>query len=194
MVEKDIEAVGPPKPIPYFKQLSDKAGITPEVEAWKYAGSGTEEDPYAVTWIDHDPRNPLLYPAATKWAIAILVGLHTLTVSFVSSAYTGGAEGVMRDFHVNEVIFTLGLSLFVLGFALGPLLWAPFSELYGRQPIFIITFGALAAFTAGAAGSQNIATLVILRFFAGAFGSSPLVNAGGVLADLFNARQRGMAM
>jgi len=53
---------------------------------------------------------------------------------------------------------------------------------------------ALAAFNAGAAGSRNIQTLLILRFFAGAFGSSPLTNAGGVIADMFPASQRGIAM
>lgn len=52
----------------------------------------------------------------------------------------------------------------------------------------------LTAFNAGAAGSQNIWTLIILRFFAGAFGSSPLTNAGGVIADMFPAKQRGLAM
>jgi MFS family permease len=76
----------------------------------------------------------------------------------------------------------------------GPLLWAPMSELFGRQILFFITYGALTAFNAGAAGSQNVATLLILRFLAGAFGSSPLTNAGGVIADMFPARERGLAM
>lgn len=71
---------------------------------------------------------------------------------------------------------------------------APLSELYGRQVLFIGTYGALTAFNAGAAGSQNIQTLLILRFFAGAFGSSPLTNAGGVIADIFPASHRGLAM
>lgn len=52
----------------------------------------------------------------------------------------------------------------------------------------------LTAFNAGAAGSQNIATLIVLRFLAGSFGSSPLTNAGGVIADMFPAAQRGLAM
>jgi MFS family permease len=53
---------------------------------------------------------------------------------------------------------------------------------------------ALTAFNAGAAGSKNIETLIILRFLAGAFGSSPLTNAGGVIADMFPASERGLAM
>ena len=60
--------------------------------------------------------------------------------------------------------------------------------------MFAVSYGALTAFNAGAAGSQNIQTLIILRFFAGAFGSSPLANAGGVIADMFPASQRGLAL
>jgi hypothetical protein len=52
------------------------------------------------------------------------------------------------------------------------------SELYGRQVLFFGTYAMLTAFNAGAAGSKNIQTLLILRFFGGAFGSSPLTNAG----------------
>ena len=75
----------------------------------------------------------------------------------------------------------------------GPLLWAPLSELYGRQIVFFCTFAALTFFNAGAAASQNIYTLLILRFFAGSFGSSILTNAGGVIADMFPASERGLA-
>jgi MFS family permease len=51
----------------------------------------------------------------------------------------------------------------------------------------------LTVFNAGATGSKNIQTLIILRFLAGAFGSSPLTNAGGVIADMFPASHRGLA-
>lgn len=98
------------------------------------------------------------------------------------------------EFSVSQEVVTLGVSLFVLGFALGPLLWAPFSELYGRQIVFFGTYVAFTAFNAAAAGAPNIWGLLILRFFAAAFGSSPLTNAGGVIADLFSANERGLAM
>jgi MFS family permease len=50
------------------------------------------------------------------------------------------------------------------------------------------------AFNASAMASKNIQTLLILRFLAGASGSSTLTNAGGQIADLFNASERGLAM
>ncbi|OCL12678.1 major facilitator superfamily protein [Glonium stellatum] len=187
---------------------------TPEILRWEYDGSGTEENPYIVDWIDNDPRNPMHFSEQAqniiwnqwelleltpenrikKWSITILVAIATLAVAFVSSAYTGGVGQIIMQFHVSTEVVTLGVSLFVLGFAIGPLLWAPMSELWGRQLLYIITYGVLTAFNAGAAGSQNIQTLIILRFFAGAFGSSPLTNAGGVIADMFPAKQRGLAM
>lgn len=66
--------------------------------------------------------------------------------------------------------------------------------MFGRQLLFTTTYAALTAFNAACAGSKNAYTLIILRFFAGAFGSSPLTNAGGVIADMFSAKQRGIAM
>ncbi|CRL26030.1 Major facilitator superfamily, general substrate transporter [Penicillium camemberti] len=59
------------------------------------------------------------------------------------------------------------------------------SELYGRQILWIITHISMVAFLGGSAGSQSVATLLILRFFAGTFGGPPLVNSGGTIADLF---------
>lgn len=67
------------------------------------------------------------------------------------------------------------------------------SESFGRQMLYVTTYGALVAFNAGAAGVPNFPGLVILRFFAGAFGASPLTNSGGVIADMFSASERGFA-
>ena len=178
----------------HWQIVASHSLVTPEVLNYSYAGSGTEEEPYQVEFIPDDPRNPMLFPMWKKWTLTILVAVATLAVAFVSSAYTGGVNQIIEEFGASQEVVTLGVSLFVLGFAIGPLLWAPFSELYGRQILFFGTYGALTAFNAGAAGSQNIQTLIILRFFAGAFGSSPLTNAGGVIADMFPASQRGLAM
>lgn len=88
----------------------------------------------------------------------------------------------------------LGISLVVLGFAVDPLHWAILSEIYGRQILFMTTYAGLTTFNAGAAGHQNTQTLLVLRFFGGAIGSSPLTNSGGVIADMFPAFERGLAM
>ncbi|KAI7763185.1 hypothetical protein LZL87_012222 [Fusarium oxysporum] len=180
--------------LPHWRLVIDQAGVTPEVLAYDYQGSGTEQDPFVVQWIPHDPRNPQQWSDSKKWFITTAVAMATLTVSLVSSAYTGGMKQIIRDFHLSEEVATLGISLFVLGFALGPLLWAPLSEVFGRQLLFIGTYAGLTIFNAACAGAPNGASLLVFRFLAGSFGSSPLTNAGGAIADMFPPHQRGLAM
>jgi multidrug resistance protein len=178
----------------HFQILRSHSLITPNVLSYPYNGSGTENDPYLAEFIPHDPRNPMLFSMWKKWSITVMVALATLAVAFVSSAYSAAIPQVISEFHCSTEVATLGTSLFVLGYATGPLLWAPMSEFYGRQVLFFGTYGVHTAFNAGAVGSQNIWTLAILRFFAGTFGSSLLTNAGGVIADMFPANQRGLGM
>lgn len=177
----------------HFSLILDQAGVTQEVLDYRYAGAGTEESPYLVEFLPSDPRNAMTFSKTKKWVITILQALSTLAVAFVSTAYSGGVSEVIRDFHVSTEIAILGISLFVMGFAIGPLVWAPLSELYGRQILFFISYMCMTAFNAGAAGAPSMAALVVLRFFAGAIGSSPLTNAGGVIADMFTANERGLA-
>ncbi|KAF1364755.1 benomyl/methotrexate resistance protein [Lizonia empirigonia] len=180
--------------ISHWKMILDQGVVTNDIVNWEYEGSGTEEDPYAVEWLPNDPRNPMTFAKTKKWIMAIACANSVLVVSFCSSAFSGGIQQIMIEFSVSQEVVTLGVSLFVLGFALGPLLWAPFSEMYGRQVVFAGTYLCFMAFNAAVAGGQNIWSVLILRFFAAAFGSSPLTNAGGVIADLFNANERGLAM
>jgi multidrug resistance protein len=178
----------------HFQLVKSHALVTPAVLHYHYKGSGTEDDPYLVEFIPNDPRNPMGFPQWKKWSITFMVALATLAVAFVSTAYSGSIVQVVEAFHCSTEVATLGIAVFVLGFAIGPLFWAPMSELYGRQILFVGTYAALTACNAGAAGSKNISTLIILRFLAGAFGSSPLTNAGGVIADMFPAKERGLGI
>lgn len=180
--------------IPHWKMVWSQSTLTPEVITWPYEGSGTTTDPYIVTWLPSDSRDPMQFPQWKKWCLTCLVALVTMAVALISSAYSVTIPQIMEEFHVSSIVATLGISLYVLGFAIGPVVWGPLSELYGRQHILFISYAFLTAFNAGAAGARNISTLLILRFLAGAFGASPLTNAGAVVADLFPASHRGVAM
>ncbi|KAJ4161601.1 uncharacterized protein LMH87_007632 [Akanthomyces muscarius] len=168
-------------------------GVTRAVIDHEYHGKGTAELPFVIDFLPEDSFNPLSFSKGRKWLIITIQASATLAVTFASSAYSGGIREVSVDFGVSEEVAILGISLFVLGFALGPLLWAPLSEVFGRQKIFFISYLALMAFNAGAAGAGSMSALIVLRFFAGAFGSAPLTNAGGVIADIFSAEDRGIA-
>lgn len=79
-------------------------------------------------------------------------------------------------------------------YCLGPLLWGPLSERYGRRIIFIISFVPYLGFTLGTALAPNIGAMLAFRFLAGTFAAAPLTNVGGLIADLWDANRRGIAL
>lgn len=177
----------------WIRSLLFRTRLDDDVCNQSYAGNGTDDDPYIVDYLHNDRQDALNFPKGRKWAIAILQSLSTFAVTFASSAYASGIEGVMQRFDVSEEVATLGLSLFVLGFALGPMVWAPLSEMYGRKSIFVVSYTAYTAFSVAAACAPNITALLVLRFLASAAGSSSMTNAGGVIADMFSKAERGLA-
>lgn len=94
----------------------------------------------------------------------------------------------------NDTLATLSLTIYVLGFGLGPLLFAPLSELYGRAPVYRACLSVFLLFTAGCALSTNMEMLVAARFFAGCLGAAPVAIGGAVIGDLFEVSERGTAM
>lgn len=183
----------PASKIPYWRMIFDQNAFTQDVIDHHHEGSGTDQDPYQVTWLQGDARDPMNYSTLHKCWITILVGMSTLASALTSSAYSGSLIEIIIRFKVSEEVSIVGISLFVLGFAVGPLLWAPLSELYGRRHVMNASALGLTAFTAGCAGAQNIETLLILRFFAGSMGAAPFAVSGGVIADTFDIKTRGLA-
>jgi DHA1 family multidrug resistance protein-like MFS transporter len=108
--------------------------------------------------------------------------------------FAPGISGVAREFSVSSEVGTLGTTLYVLGFASGPLIWAPASELIGRRwPLTVGKLGG-AIFTVASAVGKDIQTVIICRFFAGLFGASQLSVVPALLSDMYDNSQRGIAI
>ena len=117
-----------------------------------------------------------------------------LCSTFTSSVFSAATTKVAEVFGVSREVSTLTTSLYVLGYAFGPLIWGPFSELEGRRiPILIGMFG-FTIFCFGTAVAKDLQTVMICRFFTGFFGSCPLACVAAVFADTFNNKQRGPAI
>lgn len=132
--EHDIESQTPNTHVSHFKLVFDPAGVDARVLNHTYPGEGTKDSPYIVDFLPEDARNPLLFPKWKKWTIAMLQAVATLAVTFVSTAYSGGIGEILSYFRISQEVGILGISLFVLGFAIGPLLWAPLSGM--SLPLF----------------------------------------------------------
>jgi DHA1 family multidrug resistance protein-like MFS transporter len=104
----------------------------------------------------------------------VTLGIMTLAVTVASSIFSTATEEAANDFGVSAEVMILGTSLFVLGFAFGPLIFGPMSELYGRRtPMFLGMF-CFAIFQIPVAVAQDIQTIFVCRFFGGTFASAPL--------------------
>jgi len=102
---------------------------------------------------------------------------------------------VMIDFKSqSSTLATLVVSIYVLGNAIGPLILAPLSELYGRAPVYHTTNILFVVFTAACALSCSMPMLIVFRFLAGAVGAAVLSIGGGTITDLFVPEERGRAM
>ncbi|KAJ5917243.1 MFS multidrug transporter [Penicillium verhagenii] len=143
---------------------------------------------------DDDPEKPLNFNTTKKWAITITLALMTICVTFASSVFSTATIVTAKQFHVSPEVMVLATSLFVLGFAFGPIIFGPMSELYGRKrPMFLGLF-VFAIFQIPVAVAQNLQTIFVCRFLGGLFASSPLAIAAGILADLFEPVDRGIAV
>ncbi|WWD18216.1 hypothetical protein CI109_102666 [Kwoniella shandongensis] len=196
ITQVDMESTSKPLSSYGLKKTPWRRYVTPfeTIVARKYPGSGTEEDPYVVDWLPGDVEDPQLWPSVYKWTTIILVSWVTLAVALSSSAYSGGVQSMMAEFHSSQELLIAGISLFVVGFAFGPLIWAPLSEVFGRRNVYIVSYIFLTIWTGAAAGAPNVGSLLVFRFLAGFFGSSPLANAGGTISDVLDANQRGLGM
>ena len=141
-----------------------------------------------------DPYNPLNWPFGKKIVTTMLYGFTTMGATWASAVYAPAVTEVSRDYNVSKEVSTLGVSLFLFGFGLGPLLWAPLSEVYGRRLAVFWPYFIAAAFSFGTGAAKDIQTILITRFFAGFFGSAPVSNTGGVLNDIWSPEHRGSAL
>jgi MFS family permease len=141
-----------------------------------------------------DPYRPLNWLFKKKAITTALYGLTTMSTTLGSSIFSPATEQIAADYHVGTEVATLGTALFLFGMGLGPLLWAPLSELYGRKPAVLIPTFIAGIFAFGAGAGKDIQTIIICRFFQGMFGSAPVTNTGGALGDIWNAEQRGAAI
>ena len=143
---------------------------------------------------DDDPENPQNWGLAWKWFYTLVYGILTFAVTFASSIFSTAVMPTSKQFGVSQEVMFLGTSLFVLGFAWGPPVWGPLSELYGRKMPLYFGYIIFGIFNIPVAVAQNLQTIFVCRFFGGFFASAPLAVVGGALADFWDPVHRGYAL
>ncbi|CAJ2510545.1 Uu.00g095140.m01.CDS01 [Anthostomella pinea] len=170
METTDESRLPPRRRLAYHALLFDRGWLDDHIINYSYPGSGTAEDPFAIGWTLSDPKDPMQFSPTMRWIWTGLVSMANFAVALATSAYTASPAQVMETFAISDEVFELGLSAFILG-----------------TPLSCCSL-------VGCALTLTIEGLVIMRFLAGAFGSSPLAIAGGILADIWPDEERDLAM
>ncbi|KAF4827051.1 Efflux pump radE [Colletotrichum tropicale] len=159
-------------------------------------GGETSEDENVVWWDgDDDPQNPYNWPTWRKVMTCTLISAMTFVTPLASSIFAPGVPELMKEFkNDSPYLASFVVSVYVLGFAAGPLLCAPLSEIYGRTIVYHVCNFCFICFNIGAAFAPTLNALIVFRLFAGIFGSCPITNGGGSIADMIRQEKRGVAM
>ncbi|KAL9100802.1 MAG: hypothetical protein Q9163_003868 [Psora crenata] len=192
---KDGQDLEKGKPGEQSEKVGDDQQHHTEPATKREKGPQQDQNHHLITFDGpQDPGNPTEWSRHYKCMITFILAGMTFVTTFTSSIFSTAIDATAEEFHMSTEVMTLGTSLFLLGFTLGPIIWGPISELYGRRPPLIIGTGGMACFQVGVAVAQNVYTIMICRFFAGVLGVAPLCVVGGALSDFWNPVQRGVSV
>ncbi|KAF7798663.1 hypothetical protein EIP86_009887 [Pleurotus ostreatoroseus] len=157
-----------------------------------------------------EPKN---FSVWRKWIIIEVVCMGALCSTCASSMAAYADDGIAATFHVGTEVAVLGVTTFLVGLGKrtatavtlshscmqfnigqGPLFVGPLSEVYGRSPVYIVSFFVFFALSWAVCFAPDIATYVIFRYLTGLASSAFLSVAGGTVSDLFVPSEVGIPM
>ncbi|KAF2808124.1 MFS general substrate transporter [Mytilinidion resinicola] len=156
----------------------------------------TEVNNNIVDWDgENDPENPRNWSRGKKLLNVGIISASSLTSPLASSMVAPGVKALMAEFHSDSrLLSSFTVSCYILGFAFGPLVLAPLSELYGRRKVYLLSWLMSFGFTLGCAKAPSLGAFIVFRVLAGCGGVVAQVNGGGTIVDVYDVHQRGAAM
>ncbi|KAI0363222.1 MFS general substrate transporter [Pilatotrama ljubarskyi] len=147
-----------------------------------------------VVFEPNDPEDPLQWSSRKKRCTVALTSVYAFCAVFGSAVYAPGEEQIREKFSVNATVSSTGLTMYVLGFGIAPLICGPFSELSGRKLPYHISWVLLVATSACSAFIENIVVILLFRFFTGCAAACALNTGPGVMADLYADDMHAMGL
>ena len=194
--ETPLSAVSDPEKLDYRERYLPTNG-SPTNTALTHPQHIEEADHRTIiSFEQNDKANPYNWSRPKKLYCAVVSMVMVLNSAMGSSLPSGATNKLETYFDIHDQAeLVLPVSIYLIGYMLGPLIFAPLSESYGRKIVMTGTFLMFTAFILGCALAPSYAALIVFRLFAGIGASTPMSVIGGILADLYSTPQaRGAAV
>ncbi|KAH9933622.1 MFS general substrate transporter [Epithele typhae] len=132
-------------------------------------------NPDLVIFSKTDPEDPKNWSRWRKRLVCAYISTLAFTSVFGSSIYAAAELQIRARFDTSADISSTGLTVYVLGFSLGPLI-CPMSEIYGRKLPYMVSWPFLIAMSGIDAFVDNLAVILVFRFLAGTFAACAINN------------------
>lgn len=173
-----------------LEDLAKERGLTRTTSA----ATNMTSDPAFEIDFDSPGENPQEWSMAKKGMIIGFMSFSTLVVVMYSTSYTSGIPGMMETFGVkSKTLVVLGITTYLAGLALGSIILAPLSEMYGRRPVYLIAVFMFVVLIVPCALAQDLPTILAVRFLGAIAGSAMISNAPGTVADIVHDDFRALA-
>jgi len=142
-----------------------------------------------------DPAMPFNFAPAKKWFTMGALALITLMTPLSSSILAPAIAYYDAEFHNdNQTTGALPVSIYLLGYAVGPLFLAGMTEIYGRHLVISCANVFFCAWQIACALAPSLGSLIAFRFLTGVGGSACMTIGGAIVGDLFIVEERGLAL
>ncbi|KAJ5083993.1 Major facilitator superfamily domain general substrate transporter [Penicillium alfredii] len=138
--------------------------------------------------------SPFLWPRWRKSLMTWISCAVTALAGYSAGEVSPAADELTNEWGISAVVYNLSITMFCVGFALAPMVLAPFSEINGRRPIFIASGVLFVACLVACGGTHSFAGLLVARLFQGVGGSTFSTMVGGVISDIYHAQDRNTPM
>ncbi|MEI8146985.1 MAG: multidrug effflux MFS transporter, partial [Alphaproteobacteria bacterium] len=124
-------------------------------------------------------------------ALTALLGLLTAFGPLSTDMYLPSLPDIGRALNASTAKVQLTLSAFLVGFAIGQVIFGPISDRYGRKPVLLASLALYALASIACALATTIDLLIIARFVQAIGACGPIVLARAIVRDLYSGPRAG---
>ncbi|PWY65985.1 MFS general substrate transporter [Aspergillus heteromorphus CBS 117.55] len=133
------------------------------------------------------------FPWYKKWTILTVVFIVQMSMNFNTGVYSDALTGIEDEFGVSAQAARVGQAVFLIAYAFGCELWAPWSEEFGRWPIMQLSLFLVNIWQIPCALAPNFGTIVVCRILGGLSSAGGSVTLG-MTADMWEIDDQGFAV